>query len=92
MSSSFSQIGNTRLRELEQLAGGYTARLEPPQPAVLRFKKLRVSGLTRVAEGDHNKEMASPWHLGASSWQAAAKATLSFLPGCLPGLLGMGAS
>lgn len=32
--------------------------------------------------------MAS-WYLWAPSWRAAAKATLSFLPGCLPGQLGL---
>lgn len=36
--------------------------------------------------------MASPWHLWTPYWQAAAKATLPFLPGCLPGQLGVGTS
>lgn len=57
----------------------------PPHPAVLRFKKPGASGLTRVAEGGQDREMAPPWHLWAPSWRAAAKATLPFLPGRLPG-------
>lgn len=61
----------------------------PTTPCVLRFKKARAAGLTRVAEGGQDREMASPWHLSAPSWRAAAKATLPFLPGRRPGQLGM---